>query len=949
MALIVVLLGSPFGSNAASIGATDLSSQIIDSEFLAKAIDSGDIKKDEIVIQIDSDASEEVVLQEIKDTLINAEIRVGRRGDEQFKTFAIASLHGKPINQESLDKVNNIDGVANAGPNVIYRASAINDPSFGDQWALENTGQLGGLFDADIDAPAAWATYGIGSSPVIVAVVDSGVQLEHVEFSSNWPSSSERIWKNPGETDMSGLCINNGIDDDGNLLVDDCFGYDFVDFEPSNPPPVEAGTNPPEDNDPSPCGQNIHILDASDVGDCSGLDSLVAHGTHVAGIIAATQDNSIGISGVAPGVTIMPVRALTEDGIGTTFDVLEAMTYAISEGASIINMSFGSNVYDSSFDAIVATAIANDVILVAAAGNGASHYNPANNPENIRTGSDCDSPVCNDDPYGNGGNAVLTVAATERHDRKANFSKYSTENFVDVAAPGDSILSTCYDRGLTFSCNSSEPSEYVQMSGTSQAAPHVSGVAALLRSQYPSLTASQISNIIRSGGDDIDNQNIGLGACGGTDCTTGPNGTLGGSRLNSFVALNSPSLISVSPATGSRGTQVTGVSVAGINTTFGAGTTISFGSGIDVSNISCSSATLCTVNLNVTNSAPLGPHTVTVTTGTEVVSGFNFFTVTDAILRIAGANRRLTAVEVSKNGFPAAGSADAVVIARDDTFPDSLAGAPLAALAKGPLLFTQTNSLDGAVSAEILRVLDPSFDAEPDIYILGLNAAISANVEASLNAFNNNWQVKRLGGSSRDYTAIKIADEETLLRGGPPDQVFIATNAAFPDALSAAVPAGDPNINAKRIPILLTRTSSLSTPTADYLLDNAANISTAFIVGGTAAVSLATQGAIDAIIPSVLRLSGGDRYTTAKAISDNFYPSPISVSFASGLNFPDALSGGWHSSLYHSPLVLIKGSEIPQATRDFITSHAGSILGGFMYGGTSVIPESVRAVLEGII
>ncbi len=945
LVLVVAMLASPFGSfanNSVAIEVSaDLSDQGRETKFFADAIAQGDIIPQHLIVRVETKDLATEVTQHLKipgvksiTQITDASATIG-----EFYKIELAKAEDEAIKKKDLE---DIAGVISVAPNVVYRASLTpNDALFGSQWALNNTGQTGGTVDADIDGPESWDA-GTGATSVVVAIVDSGVDVEHAEFSTAWPVTNERIWKNPLETSGS-TCIADSIDNDANGLIDDCFGYDFVgSFSGS-------GTNAPRDNDPTPCGTNIFLIhSAPDLGDCNGVDdngdgsadNLIAHGTHIAGIVGAIQGNTFGISGVAPGISLMPIRALTEDGTGETADVLAALNYAITEGADVINMSFGSNVFDSSFNAIVAAAIANDVVLVAAAGN----LN-----ENLVTGTNCDSPVCNDDPNGTGANAVTTVAATTDRDRKASFSNYSTMNYVDVSAPGSSVLSVCYDTAVSFPCSTGiEPNEFLSMSGTSQATPHASGVAALLRSSNPSLTAAQVGLILRTGGDDIDSANVGLGGCGGFDCTTDANGTIGGSRLNGQIVTRA-NLIGVSPATGSRGSAVSGVSVAGINTTFGAGSVISFGSGIDVANQSCTSPTFCTVDINITNSAPLGPHTVTVTTGAEVVSGFNFFTVTDAILRIAGANRRLTAVEVSKNGFPAAGSADAVVITRDDTFPDSLTGAPLASLAKGPLLFTKTNSLDSAVSAEVLRVLDPAFDAEPDIYILGFGAAISANVEASLNALNNNWQVKRLGGNSRDETAIAIAEEETALRGGPPSQVFIATNSAFPDALAAAVPAGDPNVDIKRIPILLTKPSSLSTPVANYLSGNSASITNAVIVGGTSAVSLTTQGTIDSIIATVTRLSGADRYATAKAVSDNYYLSPVSVSFASGLNFPDALAGGWHSSLYHSPLVLIKGSEIPQPTRDFVTSHAGSLLGGFMYGGASVIPDSVRATLEGLI
>jgi subtilisin family serine protease/putative cell wall-binding protein len=908
--------------------------------FYQDLVRQGKILDGQVVVQMERGHAEQV----IQSQSIKAQEKLTSDHD-LIKGFKRVDLRPGVSVSDAIAEIRKQPGVAYVGPQFVYRADVVpNDTSFASQWSLHNVGQVppGGTPDADIDAPEGW-DHSIGSATVVVAVVDSGVQFEHTDFAG-------RIWVNPEEAAANGglgcTSLPDLVDNDGNGFVDDCNGADFV---TASGPFGGMGNNFPADNDPSPCGTNWATPDAGDTGDCDGLnnkvdpptpvgaDALVAHGTHVAGIIGAVQNNSFGISGVSPGVLVMPVRALTEDGFGTTSDVVAAMNYAMMEGADIINMSFGSDGFDLSFDAVVNAAQAADVVLVAAAGN----LN-----ENIVSGSDCDSPVCNDDPMDIGANGVIGVASTDHQDRKSSFSNYSSAGYVDIASPGSAIYSLCYDTPASPPCDTiSEPAEFASMSGTSQATPHVSAVAALLRSSY-SLSAAQVTNTLKATGDDIDAANAGLNACG-QDCTTGPNGQLGAGRLNAKNVFG-PLIVNMAPSSGVRGVTMD-VGIGGINTHFGPGSSVSFGEGIVVNLLSCSSAIACTANITITNSAPLGAHAVTVATGGELANGNAKFTVTDSILRLSGSNRRATAIEVSKNGFPSAASADAVVIARDDTFPDSLAGSPLASLAKAPLLFTKSSTLDTTVREEILRVLDPSSDAEPDIYILGQTAAVSSGVEAALNALNPQWQVKRVGGANRSQTAVMIADEMGALRGGPPDTVFIATQKDFPDALAGSVPASDVTVNAKRIPILLSDTHALTQATREYLEAYKSSISTAFILGGTSALSSSVHNQLGLFVPNITRLAGNDRYSTATTIAEQFYKGPVSASFATGQNFPDALAAGWHSGLRSSPLLLIKGTSTPQSTIDYVRGHSSTLLGGFMYGGTAVISDAVKSLLESIL
>ena len=211
--------------------------------------------------------------------------------------------------------------------------------------------------------------------------------------------------------------------------------------------------------------------------DVRGPDS--DHGTHVAGIIGAERNNGIGMDGVSDKVRIMSVRVVP-DGDERDKDVANAIRYAVDNGASIINMSFGKGYspYKSAVDDAIKHAMKNDVLLVHAAGNDGKQNNTTNNYPNDRF-----------DKKGwfapRFAKNWIEVGASHYLDegRPANFSNHSPD-LVDVFAPGVEIYSTV------------PGSEYKNQQGTSMASPVVAGVAALIRSYYPELSAKQVKGII---------------------------------------------------------------------------------------------------------------------------------------------------------------------------------------------------------------------------------------------------------------------------------------------------------------------------------------------------------------------------------------------------------------------------------------------------------------------
>jgi subtilisin family serine protease len=192
------------------------------------------------------------------------------------------------------------------------------DPFFSSEWGLHNTGQSGGVADADIDAPEAW-DISTGSGSVIVAVIDTGIDYNHPDLAGN-------IWTNTDEI------AGNNADDDGNGFIDDVHGFNFV---------ANTG-NALDDN---------------------------SHGTHVAGTIGAVGNNGIGIAGVAFDVQLMAVKFLNSSGSGSTSNAIKALNYAVAQGAKISNNSWGGGGFNSALSSAISSARAAGHIFVAAAGN----------------------------------------------------------------------------------------------------------------------------------------------------------------------------------------------------------------------------------------------------------------------------------------------------------------------------------------------------------------------------------------------------------------------------------------------------------------------------------------------------------------------------------------------------------------------------------------------------
>lgn len=247
------------------------------------------------------------------------------------------------------------------------------------------------------------------------------------------------------------------------------------------------------------------------------------HGTLIAGVIAATAGNSKGIAGAAPGVSIMPIKALDSEGNGTSASVSSAIVWAADNGASVINLSLGGIGF--SHDTILANSVEyayrKGVVVVSAAGNDAA-----------KNGGSLDTnpvfPICND----NGENMVLGVTAVDSKNIKPEFANFG-KACVDVSSPGRRIISTINHDPVT---GSYSPNSYAFASGTSLAVPFVSSQAALLKSLYKDASPRQIMDRITSTAKKIDALN--LSQCAGFPC----DGLIGAGLIQVASSMEAPIL-----------------------------------------------------------------------------------------------------------------------------------------------------------------------------------------------------------------------------------------------------------------------------------------------------------------------------------------------------------------------------------------------------------------------
>ncbi|MDR8525225.1 S8 family serine peptidase [Shewanella fidelis] len=329
--------------------------------------------------------------------------------------------------EQAIKIISRHPAVKYAEPNYVIKAIGTpDDPDFVSLWGLHNTGQDGGTADADIDAVEAWDVT-TGDSSVIVGVIDTGVDYNHPDLQAN-------MWVNPNEIP------GNGIDDDGNGVVDDIHGFNA------------------NDNSGDPMDGN-------------------GHGTHVAGTIGASGNNGVGVVGVNWDVSIIGCQFLNASGSGSTEGAIACIDYMtdlkVNHGVDIklTNNSWGGGGFSQALKDSIESGGDAGILFVAAAGNSA-----VDNDANPHYPSSYDS------------DAVMSIASTDRNDAMSSFSQWGLTS-VDMGAPGSAILSTT--PGNTYST----------FSGTSMATPHIAGAAALVWSINPDLTPVEMKQLLMDSGD----------------------------------------------------------------------------------------------------------------------------------------------------------------------------------------------------------------------------------------------------------------------------------------------------------------------------------------------------------------------------------------------------------------------------------------------------------------
>lgn len=704
-------------------------------------------------------------------------------------------------------KLSKRPGVLSAGPNYkYYAAQTANDTNFALKDDLYNTGsnagRTGEVKDADIDAELAWKT--TGGTGSVIAVIDTGVQLDHPDLDAN-------IWTNTGEV------AGNGIDDDGNGYIDDVNGWDFID----------------DDNDPNPS--------------LSGAET--SHGTHVAGIAAAELNNAAGIAGVAPAAKIMPLRSLNgSGGTGSTATVLDAIDYAVNNGANVVNMSFGTcpGEYDTTFDSHILSAYNSNVVLVAAAGNANSNCSNTGAVD-ISVLTNRTSPVSNDcgsvgivpnTCTSGGANYVLGVAATTNADARASYSYYSSQaNYVDVGAPGgaggsnaQAIYSTYVNGGV---------STYDYLNGTSMASPQAAGVAALVHAMNGSLTAANIISAIRTNSDSIGVSNIGAGRLNAAHAVNSSimtrfDGGGGGGVTRYDVAVQTSKLTFPQDATATTATIASGTSFA--DGLAGSGMArFKNGPLLLTDKSGLASGTLTEIQRVLGNTS----KQIYILGGTSAISS-NIETQLNGIgytnhTRVVGGgvDRVDTAIGIANISNP--GTVSEAILVNKDNFPDGVSASAVTAKRNIPLLVNAASGLDARNSTWL--------DAHnvSRVYLVGGTTVLSSTIQTQIQALG--IAVTRLANTDRYGTSAEVAKcffsttTSSVCNGvttgrATPKQVGYAVGTNFPDALS-----GGPYMGLYSGPMLLVQSTAVPSYIATYNALVKGTDRDGFIFGGTSAIN----------------------------------------------------------------------------------------------------------------
>ncbi len=630
------------------------------------------------------------------------------------------------------------------------------------------------------------------------------------------------------------------------------------------------------------------------------------HGTHVAGIAAASL-NSKGIVGVAYQAKIMPIKAMDVEGEGFDDAIADGIVWAADHGAKVINLSLGTEESSTILrEAIAYAADKKGCLLVAASGNleaddrsGVSY--PASDPN------------------------VLAVTATDQEDDIVSYAITGPE--VDLAAPGDEIVSTWQNGG------------YSLASGTSMAASFVSGAAADIWSAHPDWTRKQVTTVMEKGAKDLGmsgwDTSYGYGridlsmafkVSDPPQLVQSEDPSTHATLSFPFQALGNQSTVTLLPVP-LPGELPKGVIL--LSTPFK----------VDLEGVLFQEvATLTLSDARVAKEQDValfrwnGARWISIggfVSGDQVslgiflpgvyVLGTSLFDVTTE--RLAGLDAVGTSLQISRAAFPT--GADTVIIATNANFPDALAGAPLANKYQAPILLAPSFGLTEEVRAELNR-LKPQV-----IYLLGGTAVLNPGIEAELSAL---YEVKRVAGVTAYGTAEAIAKEL-----GTRGRAVLVSGQNYPDALSIA-----PWAAKQGIPILLTRAATLPSETQKAL--QLLSVVETRVIGGEAVVSPEVMQQV----PLPTRFSGWSQYDTSAAVLTAYPPLGQTIYLATGENYPDALTGAVLAAQGGSMLVTVPTSTpIPAGLVPLFGSWRGKAI--VPLGGSGALPEVVVERVKGFM
>ena len=397
--------------------------------------------EDELILMFDSNATSNEKFDLIHSICPDATVI------EHEDNYILLKLRDPENLSNTLERFQESDLILSAELNYLISTMELTEDTYTkSQWALENSGsyrsynnndgkKVSSTEGIDLNVSPAWELYNqknVAKKEVIVAIIDTGVDVSHEDLAEN-------IWINTGEIP------DDGIDNDGNGYVDDINGWDFYNNDSSlYQSSYDSSTN-------------TYGADTSDNDD---------HGTHCAGIIGAVANNGIGIAGVASNINvkIMPLKIEGgPKGNGTVSNAIRAIKYAEKMGAKVCNISWGSTLYSASLEQAIKES---SMLFVAAAGNTGTNNNI--------------SPVY---PASYALDNVISVTFINANGKLTTLSNYGNKS-VDIAAPGYDILSTTVGNS------------YGVMSGSSMAVPHISAVAAMIYASQDSLYPSAVKELI---------------------------------------------------------------------------------------------------------------------------------------------------------------------------------------------------------------------------------------------------------------------------------------------------------------------------------------------------------------------------------------------------------------------------------------------------------------------